>query len=246
MTDFFKKLLNKPQRDRETLLVDIHSHLIPGIDDGSRTMYESIELIEAFKEMGYKKLITTPHIMQHRYRNSSEIILEKLEYLKDALLDHEIDIEIEAASEYYLDEYFRALIKKKEILTFNDNYVLFEISYSRAPNNLWEIIFELETSGYRPVLAHPERYLFMHDDFEAYEALKEHGVLFQLNINSLAGQYSKSIQKMAQKLVDRGMVDFLGSDVHELSQTETLAKMLQSDRLQKVFEKNTILNNTLL
>ena len=246
MTDFFKKLLNKPQRDRETLLVDIHSHLIPGIDDGSRTMYESIELIEAFKEMGYKKLITTPHIMQHRYRNSSEIILEKLEYLKDALLDHEIDIEIEAASEYYLDEYFRALIKKKEILTFNDNYVLFEISYSRAPNNLWEIIFELETSGYRPVLAHPERYLFMHDDFEAYEALKEHGVLFQLNINSLAGQYSKSIQKMAQKLVDRGMVDFLGSDVHELSQTETLAKMLQSDRLQKIFEKNTILNNTLL
>jgi len=113
MTDFFKKLLNKPQRDRETLLVDIHSHLIPGIDDGSRTMYESIELIEAFKEMGYKKLITTPHIMQHRYRNSSEIILEKLEYLKVALLDHEIDIEVEAASEYYLDEYFRALIKKK-------------------------------------------------------------------------------------------------------------------------------------
>ena len=131
-------------------------------------------------------------------------------------------------------------------MTFHDNYVLFEISYSRAPNDLWEIIFELETSGYRPVLAHPERYLFMHDDFEAYEALKEHGVLFQLNINSLAGQYSKSIQKMAQKLVDRGMVDFLGSDVHELSQTETLAKMLQSDRFQKIFEKNTILNNTLL
>jgi tyrosine-protein phosphatase YwqE len=86
----------------------------------------------------------------------------------------------------------------------------------------------------------------MHDDFETYEALKEHGVLFQLNINSLAGQYSKSVQKMANKLIDKGMVDFLGSDVHELSQTETLAKMLQSDRFQKIFEKNTILNNTLL
>ncbi|BDY13529.1 tyrosine-protein phosphatase [Hydrogenimonas cancrithermarum] len=246
MTNFFKKLLHKPQKKRETLYVDIHSHLIPGIDDGSKTMYESIKLIKAFKAMGYKKLITTPHTMWHRYKNSREIILEKLEYLKDALADHEIDIELEAASEYYLDEHFSALIKRKEILTFNGNCVLFEMSYTRAPNNLWDIIFELETSGYRPVLAHPERYLFMHDDFEEYEALKEHGVLFQLNINSLAGQYSKNVQKVAHKLADEGMVDFLGSDVHKLSQTETLAKMLHSDRLQRVFEKNNILNNTLL
>ncbi len=247
MIKLFHKLFNKKSESSEyKLAVDIHSHLLPGIDDGSKTTYESIKMIKAYKEMGYKKLITTPHIMWHRYKNSSEIILEKLEYLRDALADHEVEIEIEAASEYYLDENFTKLLEKGDILTFGENYLLFEMSYTRAPKDLREIVFDIETAGYKPVLAHPERYIFMHDSFDEYEDLKELGVYFQLNLNSLAGQYSKNVQKIAMELADRGMVDFLGSDVHKLSQTETLKKVLASDTFQQIFEKNEILNDTLL
>jgi len=247
MTAMFSKLFKMSgHSEKPTLYVDIHSHLIPGIDDGSKTTFESIKLIQSFEKMGYKKLITTPHIMSHRYKNSSEIILEKLEYLKDALIDHEVNIKIEAASEYYLDNHFLELLGKKDLLTFHSNYLLFEMSYTNAPSDLTDIIFEIEQAGYQPVLAHPERYLFMHDNFEEYEALKEYGVLFQLNINSLAGYYSKNVQKIAQKLVDNGMIDFLGSDVHKERQVKTLDKMLQSPLFHKIFEKNNIRNNELL
>ncbi len=245
--NIFKKIFSSSKnRKHQTLKVDIHSHLLPGIDDGSKTTFESIKMIKAYKKMGYKKLITTPHTMWHRYKNTPEIILEKLEYLKDALVDHEVEMEIEAASEYYLDEHFAKLLADKKVLTFGKDYLLFEMSYTRAPRDLREIVFDIKMAGYRPVLAHPERYIFMHEDFETYEELKDIGVLFQLNINSFAGQYSKNVQKVAKELSDRGMVDFLGSDVHKLSQTETLKKVLNSNLLQDVFEKNKILNNTLI
>ncbi len=228
------------------LYVDIHSHLIPGIDDGVKTMFEAVKYIKMMKELGYKKLITTPHIMSHRYKNSKEIIQEKLLYLQDALADYEVEMEVETASEYYLDDHFLELLKKREILTFGKNFVLFEMSYTRAPKELTNIVFEIEQAGYRPVLAHPERYLFMHDDFEEYEALKEYGVYFQLNLNSLAGYYNKNVEKIAHRLVDEGMIDFLGSDIHKERQITTLNKVLQSAEFQEIFEKNEILNNRLL
>ena len=246
--EYFSRFLSSQKKGKKlhSLKVDIHSHLIPGIDDGSKTMFESIKYIRMMKELGYKKLITTPHIMSHRYKNTEEIILEKLEYLRDALQEHEIAIAIDAASEYYLDDYFLKLLKKGDMLTFGENYLLFEMSYTRAPKDLTDIVFEIEQAGYRPVLAHPERYLFMHDDFEEYEALKEYGVYFQINLNSLAGYYNKGAQKIAQRLIKEGMVDFLGSDLHKERQITTLKKVLQSREFQTIFEKNRILNDTLL
>ena len=245
MMSIFKK---KPTLSTDTsqVYVDIHSHLLPGIDDGSKSLSESITLIAEFQKLGYKKLIVTPHIMSHRYQNTSEIILEKLAVLREALEKHGINIIVEAASEYYLDEHFLSLLRKKDLLTFNHDHVLFEISYTQAPQDLEGIIFEMILAGYTPVLAHPERYLHMHDHFERYEALKEQGVLFQLNINSLAGYYSKNIKQIAEKLVAKGMVDFLGSDVHKMRHFETFKTMLSSPVYHQIFEKNRILNNTLL
>jgi tyrosine-protein phosphatase YwqE len=246
MTSFLSKLFNSPKKGKHHLKVDIHSHLIPGIDDGVKTTYESIKFIRQFRDMGYEKLIITPHIMWHRFQNDSETILEKLEFLRDSLQDHEIDMHIEAAAEYYLDDHFMSLLERREILTFHEKYLLFEMSYTNAPKDLTDIVFEIEKAGYQPVLAHPERYLFMHQDFEEYEALKDYGVLFQLNINSLAGYYNKEIQKIANKIVDRGMVDFLGSDTHKESQVALLNNYMQTPAFQKIFEKNKILNNELL
>ena len=246
MTTFLSKFFKSSEKLQNNLKVDIHSHLIPGIDDGVKTTYEAIKLISRFKEMGYEKMITTPHIMSHRYKNSSAIILDRLEFLRDALADHEVDIEIEAAAEYYLDDHFLELLEAGDILTLHSDYLLFEMSYTRAPKDLIDIIFEIEKRDYQPVLAHPERYFFLHENFEEYEALKDHGVLFQLNINSLAGYYNKKVQKIAQKLVEKGMIDFLGSDTHKERQVNTLQSFIQTPAYRKIFEKNDILNNVLL
>ncbi|WP_201353798.1 tyrosine-protein phosphatase [Hydrogenimonas urashimensis] len=255
MTSFFSKIFNKKTESIESstqkqpqhqLYVDIHSHLLPGIDDGSKAMFHSIKFVSAMQKLGYKKLIITPHIMSHRYKNSSKIILEKLEILKDAIADHDIDVTLEAASEYYLDDHFLSLLDKGDILTLHGKYVLFEMSYTRPPVDLEGIVFNMILAGYIPVLAHPERYIHMHSDFSQYTALKEQGVLFQLNLNSLAGYYSKKVQNVAKKLVNKGMVDFLGSDIHKMQQIETLETVLKGPLLQKIFEKNKILNNSFL
>jgi protein-tyrosine phosphatase len=248
---FLNKLIENPfdvqseENSKINVDVDLHSHLIPGIDDGSKSMEESIALISRMKELGYKKLITTPHTMSHRYPNSSNIILDGLFAVREELSKRKIDIRLEVASEYYLDEHFISLLNKKDILTFNGNYLLFEMSYVMSPANLNGMVFRMFDAGYQPVLAHPERYVFMHQDFSRYESLKDMGVLFQMNINSLGGYYSKEVKKVAEKLSDSGMINFVGSDTHKMSHLERLEKNLKSTLLQDVFANNTILNNTL-
>ncbi len=224
---------------------DIHSHLLPGIDDGSKSMAESIELIKELKSLGFKKLITSPHIMQHRYPNSSATILNALDDVRKELVRQKIDIELDTAAEYYLDEYFMKLLNQKDILTFGDNYLLFEMSYASKPVNLEATVFEMKIAGYRPVLAHPERYLFMHNDFSIYEKLKEQGVLFQVNLNSFNGYYSKPVQKVALKLMEKGYIDFIGSDIHKVKHLEYFKKNLNSKIIGKIFKKNRILNSEL-
>jgi len=238
--------LFKNKKEPSLYSVDIHSHLIPAIDDGSQSMDESIELIKELKNLGYKKLITTPHIMHHRFPNSSELILSGLSDVRAELKNQKIEIDLEVAAEYYLDEYFMELLNKRDILTFGDNYLLFEMSYSQKPVHLESAIHEMKVAGYRPVLAHPERYLFMHKDFSIYERLKEQGVLFQVNLNSFNGYYSKSVQKVVLKILEEGWIDFIGSDTHKAKQLEYLSKNLDSKIISKIFEKNSILNDTML
>ncbi len=246
MINKFKNIFTTKKKINSSYLVDVHSHLIPSIDDGAKNMQESIELILKLKELGFKKLITTPHIMSHRFLNSSEIILSGLENLRSELKIREIDIDIEAAAEYYLDEHFMQLLQKRDILTFGDNYLLFESAYGIKPQNYESSIFEMNVAGYKPVLAHPERYLFMHRDFSIYEKLKEQGVYFQINLNSLSGYYSKSVQKVAYRLVEKGWIDFIGSDTHHQKHLEYFKKNLDSSVIDKIFKKNTILNEQLL
>jgi len=150
-----------------------------------------------------------------------------------------------AASEYYLDEHFMRLVRERDILTFSGNHLLFEMSYAMSPLNLNGMVSEMITAGYKPVLAHPERYLFMHNDFSKYEMLKNMGVLFQLNINSLGGYYSKEVKQVAEKLVEKGMVNFLGSDTHKMGHLNRLEKMMKSPSFQELFQKNNIVNNIL-
>jgi protein-tyrosine phosphatase len=220
--------------DYSVFVTDIHSHLIPGIDDGCKTMEESVSLIQSLVKLGFKKLVTTPHIMSDSYKNTPEIILAGLEELKAAVAANGITVSLEAAAEYYLDEEFTKLTRQKKLLTIAQKYVLFEISFINLPDNLTGAIFDLIVSGYTPLLAHPERYPYWFRKPDEYKKLKEAGVLFLLNTNSLSGYYGEAVKKTAQLLVDENMVDFIGSDLHHTRHLAALQEGLHSKYLWKL------------
>ena len=223
---------------------DLHSHLLPGIDDGVQSIQESIDVIKGFKNLGYKKLITTPHIMYDFYKNDAEIIQSKLKDVRQAINEESIEIEIGAAAEYYLDEYFLELINSDEkLLSFGSNYVLFELSFMSKPMILKEAIFNMQTKGYKPVLAHAERYLYYHKNINELTELHDTGVLLQLNLLSLSGFYSKEVKKMANKLIDLNMISFIGSDCHNANQLSFLADTLNSADMNSVKALNLLNNN---
>jgi len=212
----FKKEVVLAPASLDFLKTDFHSHLIPAIDDGSKSLEDSINMIRTFKEMGYRKIITTPHVMSDFYQNTPETILGGLEDVKQELQRLNIDIEIEAAAEYYLDETLQPQVKEGKLLTFGKNYLLFELPFMTEPPNLASFIFELQTNGYIPVLAHPERYGFYYKEFHKYQELKDKGVHLQLNILSMVGHYGPEAQKIAERLIDAGLITFLGSDCHNV------------------------------
>jgi tyrosine-protein phosphatase YwqE len=195
--------------------VDIHSHLLPGIDDGAKDLNNSIELIKQMRNYGIKKFITTPHVLGDVYPNSSTIIKQQLKIVQDELISQGLnDVSIHAAAEYMMDEQFIKLLEKDDILTLKDNYILVEMSYFNAPFNLFEILFEIQLKGYKPILAHPERYNFYHNDLNNYYKLKKAGCLFQLNLLSLTPQYGKNVQKISAKLLQENLYDYVGTDTH--------------------------------
>jgi tyrosine-protein phosphatase YwqE len=226
--------------------VDIHSHLIPFIDDGAKNMERSIKLVLSLKKMGYKKIITTPHVSD-MFPNSSKKILEGYNLLKEELRLRSIKIELEVAAEYYLDENFERLLAKKDILTFGENnYLLFELSYFTRPSDLDSLIQDIKLAGYIPVLAHPERYEYFHHSIDEYIHLKSLGVLFQINLISMVNYYSVEIGTMVQKIIQHGLVDFVGSDTHHRNHIEALSEVFSSSLYKKLFKKNIILNNSLI
>jgi protein-tyrosine phosphatase len=240
---WFKK--EKATSTQQHLLVDMHSHLIPAIDDGSQTFEDSLALIRKFEKAGYKKLITTPHVMSDTYRNTTEGIQEGLKNLNAYLSDKSIDITIEAAAEYYLDENLIAMLNADQpLLTFGKKYLLFETNFLNEPLNLKEFIFLATTKGYKLVLAHPERYMYLQSDFEKSEDLINRGLLFQLNIGSITGYYSKNIQATANKLIDKGWVHFIGSDCHNMQHAAQVAEVQRLKYFQKALHL-PLLNNSL-
>ena len=206
--------------------VDIHSHLLPGIDDGAKGLNDSIALIQKMSSYGIKNFITTPHVLGDVYPNSSKTIKSKLEEVKNELIKRDItDISISAAAEYMMDEQFSELLKNDDILTLKDNFILVEMSYFSPPINLYEILFEIQLKGYKPILAHPERYNSFHNDFEGYYKLKKAGCLFQMNLLSLTEQYGKQVSKTTEKLLKENMYDFVGTDTHHLNHLQLLKKI---------------------
>ncbi len=243
MLNWFKpkyKFIHYPVR------VDIHSHLLPGLDDGVTSTKESVEIIREFQAIGVKKIITTPHIMSDYYINTPKQINHALLQVKEALVVEGIDVILEAAAEYYLDEDLLERIRNKEkLLTFGDRYLLFETSFMNEPVFLKDVIFQLNVNGYKPVMAHPERYLYLQSNQSLIEELGAMNVHFQLNLLSLSGYYSKSVKKISKNLLDQGKISFIGSDCHNMLQFKTLNKTINT-RISEKLAKTTLLNDQLI
>lgn len=241
--NFFKK--KKKRQEVGPLKVDIHSHLLPGLDDGVQTMEESLELLRHFEALGYQKVYTTPHIMSDFYRNTPEGIRQQLTEVRKAAKEEQLQIEIEAAAEYYLDEvFFDQLNHPAELLTFGNNYLLFETGFINQPAILLEAIFKMQSQGLKPVLAHPERYAYLQGNYRMAADLAERGALLQINLNSLTGYYSPMAKKTAEKLIDDGLVSFVGSDMHNSKHMEALHDAINTTYFDKLLAQD-LLNNSL-
>ncbi|MCY7409610.1 MAG: hypothetical protein LH473_05000 [Chitinophagales bacterium] len=246
MFNFFSKKKSPFIQHPVRIGTDLHSHLIPCIDDGAKSDEEALGLVRSLQSLGYTKCITTPHIYQGVHNNSKEKILTGLEKLRSLLDQHRITMQIEAAAEYYFDEQFFQLIEENNLMTFGKNYVLFELPFNNKPLMLADIIFKMNVAGYQPVLAHPERYTFFHErKMEEYQKLKNAGVLFQLNLMSLAGYYGEPCKEYAYVLLKNNMVDFAGSDLHREKHLPAIESALHDRLLAEYFSSGKLLNHTL-
>ncbi len=247
--NFFSKLLKSAPKletiDLSLIGTDMHSHLIPGIDDGSKSLDDTIAMLKKFSDLGYKKVITTPHIMNDYYRNTPEIILGGLEKVRAAIKEEGIAIELEAAAEYYLDYSILDLMASKQILTFGDNYVLVELSFSQEQTGVKELLFELITDGYKPILAHVERYPYYNNQWDLIHEYRERDVLLQLNLNSLSGHYGPMVKRMAEQLIDKDLINVVGSDCHHFGHLEIIETLLTNPHLHKIVNKPDLLNKRL-
>lgn len=222
MFSFFKK--SKKAIDYTFLKTDMHSHLIPGVDDGAKTVEESIQLIRKLQAMGFQKIITTPHILKDHYPNSPATIREGERLLRVGMEQAGLDIVLEVAAEYYVDEYFETLLQADEaLLTFSGKHILIEFSTFSKPVNAEQVLFTLTTKGYQPILAHPERYLYYANQIHVFEKFKAMGCALQLNLLSLGAYYGKAQQKLAIDLLKANLVDYLGTDLHRQSQIEPIS-----------------------
>ena len=237
---------SRHKADFGLLKADMHSHLIPGIDDGSPDMETSLDLIRKMAGLGYTKLITTPHIMWDMYKNDQEDILKRLESLQKNVKAEGIAVDIHAAAEYFLDEHVEQLLKNNEpLLTISDNMVLVEFSMALVSMNLKDILFDMQMRGYLPVIAHPERYLYLQRNKGFYDELKDIGCLFQLNLLSVGGFYGKSAKELANYLIKKEYYDLIGTDVHYERHLEALHNPALADPLAKLIDSGKIRNNQL-
>lgn len=221
----------------------MHSHLLPGIDDGAKDVETSLHLIKGMLTLGYTKLVTTPHVMGEMYPNTREIILEKLDVVRAAAKEAGLDAEIHAAAEYFLDDHMERLLQTKApLLTISDNMVLTEFSLAYPSHGLKDILFEMQMQNYQPVIAHPERYVYLEQNKQFYEELKDIGCLFQLNLLSLTGYYGKAVQELAHYLVKKGYYDLAGTDLHNFRHLEALQNPALGAQLGKLMDSGKIRN----
>ncbi|MEJ7627549.1 MAG: CpsB/CapC family capsule biosynthesis tyrosine phosphatase [Ferruginibacter sp.] len=235
MFGFFKK--KDRFQDREEyfpITTDIHSHILPGIDDGSPDVETSIELIKGLIKLGINRSVATPHVSGDMYKNNADTIFGAKKLLQEAIEKEGLNFELTAAAEYMLDQYFFEMLNNKVLLlTIRDRLILTEFSYSSQPLFIEKMSFDIITEGYTPLLAHPERYSYFHHNYKFFHHLKELGFLLQVNLLSITGYYGKEVEKAALYLIKNDLASYLATDLHH----ERQLAALQHPNNKKVFRE---------
>lgn len=231
--------------DFSVLGIDMHSHLVPGIDDGAKTLEESLTLIRGLIKLGYSGAITTPHVMGDYYPNTGATIQDGWEELQRALRKEGLSFRLEASAEYNLDDYTAGLFAKGDVLLMPGKQILVELSFFGAPPDLDNRIFQLRLKGYYPILAHPERYAYYLGNIKELERIRDLGCDLQVNILSLTGYYGSPTAKWAKTLIEKGMVSYLGTDMHNERHLQALQNALRQKDVLKIIQRNTFKNKDL-
>lgn len=243
MFSIFKKHITP---DLSMLAIDLHSHLIPGIDDGSKTVEESLIMLKQLATLGYKKVITTPHVMSDYYPNNRKSIMDGLANLNLAIKTAGLAIELEAAAEYFVDDYFMELLRTEEpLLTFSGKHILIEFSMMGESVDPLDIIFKLTARGYIPILAHPERYLYYQSRLNIFKEIYNQGCRMQVNLLSLCGHYGSKQKDLGWKLLKMGIVDYLGTDTHRTEHLQKISILSTTTQFRKLVKNNSFLNKDL-
>ena len=242
--------------DFSSIGTDLHCHVLPGMDDGAATMSESLKMISEMARLGFTKIIATPHVISSLYPNTKEQILGQLSHLQEVLEERQkaegrgqmegTGIKIEASGEYHMDGELIGLVERGEVIPFGkENYLLVELPWSKPWFSYEEILREMQSAGYLPVIAHPERVPWMMGNMKLYQKLIDLGVLFQLNLNSLNGMYGFPARMAANSLIDAGMISFTGSDAHYMGHVNELPKVLHNKHFVKLMHSGRLLNSEL-
>jgi len=242
---FFKKdRLFYP--DFSLIGTDLHNHVLPGLDDGSPSLAESLKMLREMERIGFRKIIATPHVISALYPNTKEQILGQVYHLQDIIIQEGIRLEVQASAEYHLDFEFLGKVQGGEVIPFGKkNYLLIELPFQKPTFSIREILYQTQLSGYEPIIAHPERYVWLMGKMKQYEELKNWGMLFQLNLNSLSGLYGFPAKIAANKLIDAGMVEFTGTDAHHFGQLVELQKVLNNRHFSKLMQSVSLYNSLL-
>lgn len=247
MFDFLKRK-NKIEPIFEVLGVDMHNHMVPGVDDGSQSLEMSAECINTMWEAGFRKMYVTPHFNFPRYNNDEDDIVRRYAELKQYLADHDVEMELLGiGGEYRIDDGFQERLDNPRFLKIGvDNYLLLEISLSHHRMGFEKVIYDIQMNDQQVILAHPERYMYLDVNSSKLEKLKDQGVIFQCNILSLSGFYGGEAQKRALRLIEKGWVELLGTDMHNLVYARGLGEATQSRTVRKVLEKYHFMNRELV
>ena len=240
---FFNTSRKNQYTDFSEVALDMHSHLIPGVDHGATDINDSLALMTGLKNLGFNHLITTPHTQQELYPNTREQLVEAHNSLKNVVPN---GLTLRLSSEYYLDREFRSKLETRNVIPLPGNRLLIAFDKLTKPYDLEDRIFDLIARGFQPILAHPERYLFFHSHFGSYKRIKKMGVELQLSALSLTDYYGKAIRKIAEKLVEKDMIDFIGTDIHQIAQLEVLATVPKSKFFSKLLDSGMLKNRELI
>lgn len=225
MFSFFKRS-SEPQPLFFT--TDIHCHIIPGIDDGAPDLTTGADLTERMAAIGFKRIFASPHITQTSFENTAETIATPFSSLKNELKKRNCGVELHHWAENRIDDLLYKNLEANALMTIPGNRVLIENSFMQEPWNLEQLVFELQVRGLAPILAHPERYTYYRKHREHIEKLVNAGLALQVNLLSLSGHYGPNEKKLAEELMDHGLVKYLGTDIHRHVHIDSIEKYLAS------------------